>query len=167
MLLQRNESDVDILEKTNGLLNRGRIAIDKIKAYHGCGNIIRNALSDSKNQILQESSFQGVSRNIEDILLFYNLSVEIGKHMSYSKQKKRFPLHSLLKRYHITHFLLKKLNLTLQIVQTALFMGIPTIFINIPIIQNISYISLSSPHSSLLCSIYFHPNNSISHSGNN
>ena len=77
-ILQKADGDNDILERTNELLRRSQLAIVHIREYSGCANLIRSALSDAKNNELQQKCFLGVSPNIKIISEFFELSGQIG-----------------------------------------------------------------------------------------
>jgi hypothetical protein len=60
------------------LLNNCQRLLAELEKYHGCGNKIRDALSNSTNNQLQIAAYNEVCPNIELILSFYNISNEIG-----------------------------------------------------------------------------------------
>ena len=67
------------MEKINQLTDRAKAAMTKLRGYKGCVELIRSALSDSKDVNIQRNSFQGITPNITEISAFYYLSMEIGK----------------------------------------------------------------------------------------
>lgn len=77
--LQKADGDDELIAKVHALLERGKVALSKLRNYNGCASIVRKALSDSRNFDLQKTSFEGVSPNIIDISTFYYLSVDIAK----------------------------------------------------------------------------------------
>jgi hypothetical protein len=60
------------------LLNNCQKLLVELENYHGCGNKIRDALSNSSNNQLQIAAYNEVCPNVELILNFYNISNDIG-----------------------------------------------------------------------------------------
>jgi len=81
--LRSADRDGELLERVQRIIQKFPEAITKIRQYTGCANLIRIALSDSKDIMLQKKSFEGVSPNVNEILNFYNLSQEIGIYYSF------------------------------------------------------------------------------------
>jgi hypothetical protein len=62
----------------NDLLQNCQQILTEIENYHGCGNKIKDALSNSTNSRLQILAYNEVCPNIEIISQFYNLANRIG-----------------------------------------------------------------------------------------
>lgn len=62
------------------LLQNCQQMLTEIENYHGCGNKIKDALSNSTDSRLQILAYNEVCPNIEIISQFYNLANQIGLH---------------------------------------------------------------------------------------
>ena len=65
-------------DRVNDVLIACRSMLDDLNNYKGCGEVIREALSNSTNQETQKRAYTVVSPNIARIQKYYTLSSEIS-----------------------------------------------------------------------------------------
>jgi hypothetical protein len=74
---QPTDDDYNVSEAED-LIVQAKQAITQLENYHGCGDSIRLALSNSRDDNQQRDSFRSVSSNITTISQFYNISNAVG-----------------------------------------------------------------------------------------